>query len=326
MKIAFFDLKLEDKALLTESFPDDELYLYEEVLKDDHLSEIKDVDVISFRDRSKLSKAQADKLPNLKLIANRITGFDNVQKEIYATGDILLCNVPAYGATTVAEYAFAHILNLSRKIYRSILTRDPQMFAEDQITGFDLEGKTIGIIGTGRIGFNVARIARGFNMEVVGYDIYQNEEMAAKYDLKYLSLDELLATADVISLNLPLTDQTKYIINQHNVLKIKKGAILVNTGRGGLLDVKAIIAALDAGILAGAGLDVLEGEDIIFKGHNREKVEIDEHNLKLLDYKNVVITPHNAFNTKNAHQRIITTTLENIHSYMDGKPINLVKI
>lgn len=324
MKIAFFDIKPEDKTLLTESFPDDVLYFSEDMLKEEYLPEIRDAEVISFRDRSKLKKPTAQSLKDLKLIANRITGFDNVDKEIYADGNILLCNVPAYGATTVAEYAFAHILNLSRKIYRSILTRDPQVFVEDQLTGFDLEGKTIGIIGTGRIGFNVARIARGFNMKVSGYDIYQNEEMAAKYDLKYLSLEELLATADVISLNLPLTDATKYIINQDNVKMIKKGAILVNTGRGGLLDVKAIIYALDKGILAGVGLDVLEGEDIIFKGHNRERVEIDEHNIKLLEYKNVVITPHNAFNSVEAYQRILSTTIDNIKAYKNGKPINLI--
>ncbi len=324
MKIAFFDLRPEDKDFLEKNMPKDELDLFEESVSDKLLQKTPDVEIISFRDRSKLNKKQAEKLPNLKLIANRTTGFDNVEKSIYERGDILLCNVPAYGASTVAEYVFAHILNISRKISKSILTHDNQLFEERSICGIDLEGKTIGIIGAGKIGFNVARIASGFNMKVIGYDIFQNQEVAKKYNLQYCELEDLLKQSDIISLNLPLTPETRYIINMDSIKKIKKGTILINTGRGALIDVRALIWALDRNILFGVGLDVLEGEDIIFKGRDREKIEIDDHNLRLLKYDNVIITPHNAFNSCEAYQRIMETTVENIKAYKKGSAQNLI--
>ncbi|MEI7792470.1 MAG: NAD(P)-dependent oxidoreductase [Candidatus Berkelbacteria bacterium] len=326
MKIAFFDIKPEDEKYFKDNLPEDELYFSTGIFTPEDVEKVRDYEIISIRERSKLTADMLKKMPNLRVICARTTGFNHIDTECYSSGDTILCNVPAYGQTTVAEHAFALILTLSRKIYKSKVEKVGHFFNEPEIQGFDLQGKTIGIIGTGKIGSNVARIARGFDMNILGYDFYQNAEVAEKYGLVYVPLDELLEKSDVITLHLPSTPETHYLINKTNISKIKKGAILVNTARGDLIEAEALLEALNSGIIASAGLDVLQGEERIFRQLQPRKADnVDLANEKLLDHDNVIVTPHNAFNTVEAYQRILNCTIENIHAYKNNQPKNVIK-
>jgi Lactate dehydrogenase and related dehydrogenases len=246
--------------------------------------------------------------------------------------NITVCNVPEYGSRTVAEHTFALILTLTRKIYQSINQAKNFDFNHEKIRGIDLFGKTLGILGLGKIGKEMVKIAHGFGMKVLVYTRTKDETLAKNLGFSYKSLDELLSLSDIISLHLPLTDATKYIINKNNIEKIKKGAFLVNTARGGLVETEALVLGLKEGILAGAALDVLEGEKELM-----EEIEIlTESYQKTTDLKtlilnhilvnqpNVIITPHNAFNTKEALFRILETTIKNIQGFLNGETINVV--
>lgn len=284
---------------------------------------------------SKIDKQAIQKLKNLKFIATRSTGFDHIDIKECKKRKILVSNVPHYGENTVAEHTFALILSLSRKIFQSYERTERCKFGNQGLQGFDLKGKTIGIIGCGRIGSYVAKIAvKGFGMKVIAYDKFKNKELIKELGLKYTkSLKELLENSDVITLHLVLNEKTYHIINRHNIKYIKKGAILINTARGPLVETIALLKALDEGILSGAGLDVLEEEKNI-----KEELQLLRKNFETeCDYKtllqnhmliardDVIITPHNAFNSKEAIKRILDTTIENIKSFIQGNPENLVK-
>ncbi|VAW13525.1 D-3-phosphoglycerate dehydrogenase, partial [hydrothermal vent metagenome] len=205
-------------------------------------------------------------------------------------------------------------------------------FTPEGLRGFDLKGKTIGVVGTGNIGANAVKIAHGFDMKIIAFDIKKNEELEKKFDIEYVEFDELLSQSDIISLHAPYNKHTHHMINADNIEKIKKGAYLINTARGGLIETKALVLGLEKGILAGAGLDVLEEEgnmvddtELIFGEHpNPESLRILLANQYLIDHPQVLITPHNAFNTKEAIERIIDTTIENIQAFKKGAPINVI--
>jgi D-lactate dehydrogenase len=241
-------------------------------------------------------------------------------------------NVPGYGDATVAEYAFGLLLALTRKIYQAAdQIKETGSFSLEGLRGMDLEGKTIGIIGTGRIGKHAIRIAQGFSMQVLAHDLFPDLGYAKEKGFSYVSLDELLKSSDVISLHAPLTEKTTHLINTENIGKIKKGAYLINTARGGLVDTDALTTALQHGILVGAALDVLEEEgetkdELLFaKGHPKaEELRIILENHALMQMPNVLVTPHNAFNTREALERILKTTIENIKNFESGSPQNIV--
>lgn len=325
MKIVFFDIRPEDKDYFRKKLPDDQLTFFTESLSVGHLEKIKDAEVLSIRERSKVKSELTKQMPNLKLISTRTTGFDHVEAECHKSENVIVCNVPAYGQVTVAEYAFALILTLSRKIQSSLVKKAGVIFPERDIEGFDLNGKTIGIIGTGKIGSNVARIAKGFEMNVLGYDFYQNENVVKQYGLKYVELEELLQKSDVISLHLPSTPETFHLLNQKNMKHIKPGAILVNTARGELIENAALLVALNVGIISSAGLDVIQGEGLIFrKTDPSQSTELDKETQELLIHPNVIITPHNAFNTAEAYQRILDCSIENILAFKSNNLVNVV--
>ncbi len=291
-----------------------------------------DADVVSPFIYSKLTAAVIAGLPKLKLVTTRSTGFDHIDVAECSRRGITVCNVPFYGENTVAEHTFALILALSRKVHEAFVRVRAGNYSLDGLRGFDLKDKTIGVVGAGRIGLHVIRIARGFGMKVLAFDLKQDSFWAEVLGFEYAAMDELLSRSDIITLHAPYNKHTHHLINPGNIGKIKRGAILINTARGGLVDTDALLKALDEGILAGAGLDVLEGEEAVLEESallgdktNPELLRRAIQNHVILKKPNVVFTPHNAFNSLEALQRILDTTAGNIAAFAAGKPQNVVK-
>ncbi len=330
MKTAFFEVKDWEKEYLQKAFP--EAVFFTEKLSPKSTGQVKDAEIISVFVDSQVTKEVLDSLPELKMISTRSTGFDHIDMQECAVRKITVCNVSHYGENTVAEHAFALILDLSRKIHQSLARVKEEGFSFEGLTGFDLKDKTIGIIGLGHIGQHVARIANGFEMKVLAYDSFVDKKLAKKLQVEYATLEELLKNADIITLHLPDNEHTHHIINSQNINVIKRGAYLINTARGGLVETDALVTALENGILAGAGLDVLEEERAIKEeAHLMTTGEAQKIDFKtllenhiLMERENVIITPHNAFNSKEALQRIMETTAENIQAFLKNKPINTV--
>jgi len=280
---------------------------------------------------SHLSKAVLKRMPNLRLIATRSTGFDHIDVAACRKRRIAVANVPFYGENTVAEHAFALILGLSRKVHEAYLRTIRGNFSLDGLEGFDLKGKTFSVIGAGHIGLHAIRIAKGFGMRVVAFDVQKNEFMAETLGYQYLPMGDVLAQADILSLHAPYNAHTHHLINKDNIRLIKRGALLINTARGALVETEALALALDQGILAGAGLDVLEGEELIKEERQILSHAFPQGHLKtllqnhiLLNRDNVIITPHIGFNSREAFLRILETTVANIQAFLAGKPQNLV--
>lgn len=334
MKIVYFSGEDWEQGYVKEKLKEDDITFFDGSMQDYSTHEDKDAEILCAFVKSNISNEEMDRFPNTKFIATRSTGFDHIDLKETEKRGIIVSNVPAYGANTVAEQAFALLLNLSRRVYESYSrVLEEGKFSPEGLRGFDLKGKTIGIIGTGNIGAHAIKIAYGFGMNIVAFDIKKNQDFEKDFGVKYLGLDELLAQSDIISMHAPYNEHTHHMINMDNVEKIKKGAYLINTARGGLVETKALVLALEKGILAGAGLDVLEEEgymsdetELLFENHpNPESLRILLSNQYLIDHPQVLITPHNAFNTKEAVERIIDTTIENIQAFKKGEPINIVK-
>ena len=332
MKIAFFEAKPWEQEYIKNQLKDIDVVFFDQKLSVENADLAKDAQVISGFVDSQISKEMLAKLPNLKMIATRSTGFDHIDMQACKEKNIIVCNVPFYGENTVAEHTFALILDLSRKIHESIEQVKKEGFSIGGLMGFDLMGKTLGIVGTGHIGMHVARIAKGFEMNVVAFDAKPDKKLAKKLGFAYVTLEDLLKNSDIITLHLPLNAHTEHIINSSNAKLIKKGAYLINTARGGLIETAALVDALAKGIIAGAGLDVLEEEcyikeeEELLSSDFSKKCDIRTllQNHILMEKSNVVITPHNAFNSKEALERILDTTVENIQSFSKNKPTNLV--
>ena len=277
---------------------------------------------------SPVTKAIINKLPKLKMIATMSTGFDHIDLTAAKTRHIPVCNVPSYGENTVAEHAMALMLGLTRKLFQSVKRVKEGVYDFHGLRGVDLKGKTLGVVGTGHIGAHLIKMAKGFDMNVLAYDPYPNRDLAKKLDFQYVTLDKLLANSDFISLHVPLFKNTYHLINQKNIKKIKKGAYLINTARGGLIDPEALVWALQKNQIAGAGLDVLEDENFI---QNEEKIiggctdcqlKTNLMNDIIIDHPNTIVTPHNAFNSTEALRRIVDTTVDNIKSFAKGEVKN----
>lgn len=331
MKIAFFELEDWEKDFFQKKLDGHELVFFDQPLDDDFDKKI-EAEIISIFIYSKVTAKTLAKVTGLKYIATRSTGYDHIDLEACKKANVEVSNVPSYGENTVAEHTFALILALSRKIVESANHTQVGNFDLTNLRGFDLKSKTIGVVGTGKIGAHVVRMAHGFEMRVIAYDPHQDDELIDHYGVKYVDFDELLASSDIVTLHLPLNEKTAHLINLDNISKIKKGSYLINTARGGLVETQALVRALSDETLAGAGIDVLEGESeikdewqLISKKFSREEATIDLANNILLKNPKVIVTPHNAFNSKEALERILGTTEENIKSYVAGKTENLVK-
>ncbi|MFH1655717.1 MAG: NAD(P)-dependent oxidoreductase [Candidatus Omnitrophota bacterium] len=299
------------------------------------LDKIKDSSILSSFINSNINKKIIDSLPNLRFITTRSTGFDHIDVDHAKTKGILVSNVPTYGENTVAEHTFALILSIARNLKKSHFKISEGDFSIKELMGFDLKGKTIGVVGTGHIGLRVIKMAVGFSMKALAFDPLPNKFLEEVLGFKYVNFDTLLKESDIITLHAPHNKKTHHLINESNIGLIKKGAVLINTARGGLVDTVALTKALDKKILSGAGLDVLEGEDVILEEkqllmrkkkdlYNPEKLKLTLRNAFLLQRDNVVFTPHTAFYSKESLQRILDTTIQNILGFINGKPLNIV--
>ncbi len=281
---------------------------------------------------SPIGEAELNRFPSLRLIATRSTGFDHIDLEATKARGIVVVNVPSYGENTVAEFTFALILSLSRRVPEASEKVRTGSFSPNDLRGFDLAGKTIGVVGCGHIGMHVIKMANGFGMKVLGYEVHPTPGVAEQNNFTYASLPDLLASSDIITLHVPYNAHTHHLINRDNIHTIKKGAYLINTARGAIVETEALVDALKNDILAGAGLDVLEEEGdlvdetaLLSAPHpNEGALRITLENHYLIGHPRVIVTPHVAFNTIEAMKRILDTTIDNIQRFSAGSPANIV--
>ena len=252
-----------------------------------------------------------------KLILLRCAGYNNVDLAAAERLGMTVCRVPVYSPYAVAEHTVALILTLNRKVHKAYNRVRDGNFAIDGLIGFDLNDKTIGIVGTGRIGQILARICTGFGMSVLAHDLHPNAELES-LGVRYVSFDALIEQSDIVSLLCPLTPDTHHLISTDAVEKMKPGVMLVNTSRGGLIDAKALIAGLKTGRIGSVALDVYEEEGDVFFEDLSDQVLQDDVLARLLSFPNVLITSHQAFFTKEAMEKIANTTLSNADRYATG--------
>jgi D-lactate dehydrogenase len=325
MKIVFFEASDAEKAKFLNTFEDNEIVFIEDKLDETNAQKAEDAGIISVFVGITVNKNVIDSMPNLKFISTRSTGFDHIDYEYAKTKGIKVSSVPGYGSHTVAEFAFGLILNLSRNILKSnnYVKETSDFNYNHGMTGFELQGKTLGVIGTGRIGKNVIKIAKGFGMKINAYDLYPDVAFSQENNFEYKSFAEVVQDSDIITLHTPYTKENHHLINKEIILKMKKGAYLINTARGELIDTEALVFGLKEKIIAGAGLDVLEKERELRAGLEGEE-KIIELNQELIKMPNVVITPHIAFFTKEAVDEILESTTKNIQGFISGVPVNLI--
>ena len=324
LRIAFFDAKsydIESFNAVNKDYNFDIRY-YQERLSISTVPLAKGADVVCIFVNAECDAQVIDELVNngVKLIALRCAGFNNVDLKA-AEGRIRVTRVPAYSPHAVAEYAVSLMLSLNRKIYRAVnRTRDGN-FTLNGLLGFDMYGKTAGIIGMGRIAKELIKILHGFGMNVMAYDLYPDHEFAKQYDVKVVSLDELYANSDIISLHCPLTPDTKFLINQDSIAKMKKGVMIINTGRGKLINTEDLIEGLRSKQVGSAGLDVYEEEREYFYEDKSDKMIDDDVLARLLMVPNVVLTSHQAFFTAEALHNIAVSTLDSVKEFAEGKDL-----
>lgn len=333
MKIAFFELKDKDKRYFQKVFQDKhELVFYDTPITEDICPLINDVDVLGVFAFSPVSKKMLDCFSHLKFITTMSTGFDHIDLKECKSRNIQVSNVPTYGEVTVAEHTFALILALARRLIESYERVKEGQFSTDGLTGFDLNGKTLGVIGVGNIGSHVIRIAKGIGMNVLGYKRTHDKSLEKELGFKFVDLITLLSSSDIITLHIPLNSETHHFLDTEEFNKMKDGVIIINTARGGVINTKALLSALNASKVSACGLDVLEGEPLFREEQEvllKNKIKKEDllsviENHVLLNHPKVLITPHNAFNSIEAIERIIKTTEENINAFVSGKSINLL--
>ncbi len=321
VKVAFFDAKSYDR----ESFDEEnkkfgiEIHYYKDRLTSNSVSMSKGMDVVCIFVNAECDARVIDELVKngVKLIALRCAGFNNVDLNA-AKGKIKVVRVPAYSPHAVAEYAVTLMLNLNRKVYRSVYRTREGNFKLKGLLGFDMYGKTVGIIGMGRIAKELIIILKGFGMKLMAYDLYPDKEFAEKNGVRLVSLDEIYAESDIISLHCPLTEDTKFLINKTSIDKMKTGVMIINTGRGKLIKTEDLIEGLRSHKVGSAGLDVYEEEQNYFYEDRSDKMIDDDKLALLLMMPNVIITSHQAFFTKEAMHNIAQTTLQNIKDWSEG--------
>jgi D-lactate dehydrogenase len=332
MKLAIFEIEAWEHETFEPLNRAHEVIFVPERLTADTAAKYADIEMISTFVHSDLRSTTLKALPNLKLIATRSTGFDHIDTAYCSEHGITVCNVPSYGENTVAEHVFGLLLTISHRLNEALNRTRSGDFSMEGLRGFDLRDKTLGVIGTGRIGRCVIGIAKGFRMRVVAFDLAPDHEAAGQLGFDYMDLNSLLKESDVVTLHVPADDSTHHLLSTEQFQLIKKGAVLINTARGTVVDVRALLWALANGRIAAAGLDVLPEERTL-----REETELlrcyfrKEKNLEtlladhiLMRLRNVHITPHSAYNTQEAIGRILKTTVHNIRSFAVCQPQNLV--
>jgi D-lactate dehydrogenase len=327
MRIIFFETMPGEQERITQQLPPgNELIFLEEPLSMATLEKARGADAVSVFVKSELRRELLDQLPDLKLITTRSMGYDHIDLEYARSKNIKVNNVTTYAAHPVAEFTFALLLAVMRKIVPACnQLREGTDFEQRGLMGFNLFSKTIGVIGTGRIGRNVIGIAKGFGMNPIAYDTMSDAAFATESNFQYVSLDELLAQSDVITLHVPYMKETHHLIGAAQFTKMKKGVVIINTARGEIMDTTSLVAALRDGTVWGAGLDVLEeerelkeeGEMLTTDKNVDYRILAADHHL--IDLPNVIVTPHIAFETHEAMEEINRVTAETISNFIAGK-------
>ena len=323
-KIIFFDIKDYDREFF-EKYGKNynyEMSFFKSRLSLENVHLTKGYDVVCAFTNDDIGKETIDAMAEngVRLLAMRCAGFNNVSlKDIHNRFKVV--RVPAYSPHAIAEYTVGLILAVNRKINKAYVRTREGNFSINGLMGVDLYGKTAGIIGTGKIGQILIKILKGFDMKVIAYDLFPNQKVAEELGFEYVSLDELYANSDIISLNCPLTKDTQYMINRRSMLKMKDGVILVNTGRGQLIDSADLVEALKDKKVGAVALDVYEEEEDYFFEDKSTQVIEDDILGRLLSFYNVLITSHQAYFTKEAVEAITVTTLNNIKDFIEGKPL-----
>ena len=329
LKIALFGSQPYDKSSFNETnkeFGFDIRY-YKGNLNNNNIVLTQDADVVCVFVNDNVNASILEQLAKngVKLLALRCAGFNNVDLDAAEKFGIKVVRVPAYSPYAVAEHTVALMLALNRRIPRATWRTRDGNFSLDGLLGFDMHGKTAGIIGTGKIARILINILQGFGLSIIAYDPYPNHEYAKQTGIKYVSLDELYRNADIISLHCPLTDDTKYIINDYSISKMKDGVMIINTGRGQLINTNSLIAGLKSKKVGWAGLDVYEEEGKYFYQDKSNRIIDDDVLARLLSFNNVIVTSHQAFFTKEALGNIAHTTLQNVNYFFkDNKLTNEV--
>lgn len=324
INIAFFDAKPYD----IESFNeinikyDFKIKYFNFHLTSDNIVLVQDYDTIIVFVNDTIDAEMIGKLEEfgIQLIALRSSGFNNIDLKA-ALNRIKVVRVPSYSPNAIAEHTIALMLSLNRKIHRAYFRTRDSNFALNGLLGFDMYGKTAGIIGTGRIGKVLVRILSGFGMKVLVNDKFPDKKFASETGAKYVNIDEIYRLSDIISLNCPLTNETEYMIDAKALALMKKGVMLINTGRGKLIKTSDLIEGLKSGQIGSAGLDVYEEESQYFFEDLSDRVLGDDVLARLLSFNNVIITSHQGFFTREALHNIAETTLKNINDYYSGRKL-----
>lgn len=332
MRAYFFEMRERwEQERIERGLPEHTLDFSAEPLTAGTAAEAADAEIVSVFVRSAVDRAALARLPAVRLVAARATGYDRIDVEACAERGVVVVNVPRYGENTVAEHTFGLILNLSRKIYRAYDRTRRGDFSLEGLEGVDLRGRMLGVVGAGNIGLRVIRIGRAFGMEAVAYDVAAEPLLADVLGFRYVPLEELLAVADVVSLHVPATPATRHLLNRERFRRMKRGVLLVNTARGSVVETGALLWALEEGIVAGAGLDVLEGEELLAEERLAYRTQESEAHLRELLYdhvllrrEDVILTPHMAWYSREARERILETTVANIRAWQGGEAVNVV--
>ncbi|MFC0179561.1 2-hydroxyacid dehydrogenase [Thorsellia kenyensis] len=325
MRIAVFDAKAYDKRAFTlanESFGF-KIDYFEERLHIKSVELAHHYDVVCPFVNCHVDETVVAKLKSfgVGLIALRAAGYNGIDLRAADEHGVKVARVPAYSPEAVAEHNFALLLTLIRKVHRAYNRVRDQNFSLDGLEGFTLHGKTYGALGAGKIGQATIKIAKGFGCKVLAYDPFENPELAKNIGFDYVSLDKLLGESDIISLHLPLSELTQHIINKETLAKMRKGVVIINTSRGGLVDSQALIESLKTGNVGGVGLDVYELEEGVFFHDLSDQPLLDDKLARLMTFPNVLITSHQGFLAKEALDSIATTTLENVMAFKSKLPL-----
>jgi len=325
-RIAFFDTKPYDRRFFDAANQDPsfgyELVYYETRLTPASASMAKDAEVVCAFVNDDISRETVEKLyaVGVKVLAMRCAGYNNVNL-FAAYGKLTVVRVPEYSPYAVAEYTAGLLLTLNRNLHRAYCRVRENNFSINGFIGFDVRGKTVGIVGTGKIGLTFAEVLQGFGVNILAYDLYPRQEAAERLNMKYVMLPELFRQSDIISLHCPLTPENKHMINPETIGMMKRGVMILNTSRGKLIDTAALIQGLKEKKIGGAGLDVYEEEtDYFFEDRSDSAIE-DDVLARLLTFPNVIVTSHQAFFTKEAMTNIARITLQNVSDYFGGKEL-----
>ena len=320
MKVAVFSTKFYDQELLDLANANrHQIVYYSQGLDSTTLGWAKNCDALCLSISDKVDANMIVKLSDIgiNLLVLRSAGFDNIDIAAAEKSKMAVMRVPSYSPESIAEHAAALVLSLARKIHKAFNRVRDNNFSLDNLLGFTLSGKTVGVIGTGKIGRAFCRIMLGFGCKVIAHDI-KKSEWVINHGIDYVSLDELLTSSDIISLHCPLNDGTRHLFAKQNFDKCKRGFMLINTSRGGLIKTTDAAEALKSGQVGNLGIDVYEGESGLFFKDLSGTVVVDDLIERLMSFSNVLITPHQAFFTREAIEQIAISTIQNISNFEDG--------